>query len=145
MVLWSYILHCTIFFYNEYPGAKSWLRHCCLPQGTAIPSLLVPRMSSWSSTMASSQTMRSAYFVVVILYDRITVFVPYYLHSCGCTWIIETTCLYQLAPMPTSNVLSLSTHYLPLYYFKRRIGPLVFEAHVTSTKNSSIADLQCII
>jgi hypothetical protein len=37
----------------------------------------VPVMSSWSSTMASSPTMRSAYSVILIMYSIIVLFVSY--------------------------------------------------------------------
>jgi hypothetical protein len=37
----------------------------------------VPVMSSWSSTMASSPTMRSAYSVAVILCNTTVLFVSY--------------------------------------------------------------------
>jgi hypothetical protein len=56
------------------------------------------------------------------LRHRIVCFGLYSLYSCVCTWIIETTCLYQhLLWAPFTWEVSLSS----LQFFKQRICPLV--------------------
>jgi len=69
--MWTWMLHSACMLGLPTPDGPHMV---CLPRGTATPNLLVPAMSSWSSTMASSQTMRSAYFVRVLLCNTVLVY-----------------------------------------------------------------------
>ena len=69
--MWTWMLHSACMLGLPTPDGPHMV---CLPRGTATPNLLVRVMSSWSSTMASSQTMRSAYFVDLILCNTILVY-----------------------------------------------------------------------
>ena len=73
--MWTWMLRSACMLGLPTPDGPHMV---CLPRGIATPNLLVPAMSSWLSTMASSQTMRSAYFVIVILCNTILVYCLFY-------------------------------------------------------------------
>lgn len=98
--MWTWMPHSMCMLELLTPGGPPTAYQ---PRGTATRNLLAPVMSSWSCTMASSQTMRFAYSFLMILFTGIFPssiqiffcisilfdFDPSYPYSCRCTCIVH--------------------------------------------------------